>query len=73
MPLTTCPDCGQQISSEAAACPSCGRPAPQTAARSALQNELLGTGAKGCSGCFFVIGILLLALALLILHSLFRH
>lgn len=27
MPLTACPDCGTQISSEARSCPKCGRPA----------------------------------------------
>ena len=27
MPLIECPDCGQQISSLAPACPHCGRPA----------------------------------------------
>lgn len=26
MPLVSCPDCGNQISSEAWACPKCGRP-----------------------------------------------
>lgn len=26
MPLTTCPDCGAQVSTAAAACPKCGRP-----------------------------------------------
>jgi hypothetical protein len=27
MPLTTCPDCGREISTSAPACPNCGRPA----------------------------------------------
>lgn len=27
MSLTTCPDCGNQVSTEAVACPNCGRPA----------------------------------------------
>lgn len=26
MPLTSCPDCGKQVSTEAVACPGCGRP-----------------------------------------------
>ncbi len=26
MPLTTCPDCKRQVSTEAPACPGCGRP-----------------------------------------------
>ena len=26
MPLITCPDCGNQVSSRAAACPKCGAP-----------------------------------------------
>ena len=30
MPLTTCQDCGAKISTEAHACPSCGRPNPKS-------------------------------------------
>jgi uncharacterized membrane protein YvbJ len=29
MPLVTCPDCGQQVSDQAAACPQCARPLGQ--------------------------------------------
>jgi len=30
MPLNTCPDCGNQVSSEAANCPNCGKPLNKT-------------------------------------------
>lgn len=29
MPLTTCPDCQREISTEARACPNCGKPTPR--------------------------------------------
>jgi hypothetical protein len=31
MPTTTCPDCGNEVSTEAAACPKCGRPSARRA------------------------------------------
>lgn len=31
MSLTTCPDCGKQMSTRARSCPNCGRPIPQPA------------------------------------------
>ena len=67
MSLTNCPDCGQQISTEAAACMSCGRPSPQAAARTALQDQMLRFKGKGCAGCFILLGIFLLIVACLFL------
>jgi hypothetical protein len=40
MPLTDCPDCGNSISTEAYACPKCGRP---TGRKHALGPTLLRT------------------------------
>ncbi len=31
MPLQTCPDCGNQVSTQAISCPKCGRPIAPTA------------------------------------------
>ena len=39
MPLITCPDCSHQISDQAPACPSCGRPAAKAAAQARLQKR----------------------------------
>lgn len=49
MPLTTCPDCGREISTSAPACPNCGRPnGPVVAApmplRAAVVEEHLWRG-----------------------------
>jgi hypothetical protein len=33
MPLINCPECYQQISSDAIACPRCGKPIPQSLAK----------------------------------------
>lgn len=42
MPLTKCPDCGREISSEAPACPGCGK--PNTAAVVKEKNSKQGFG-----------------------------
>jgi ssDNA-binding Zn-finger/Zn-ribbon topoisomerase 1 len=68
MPLTTCPDCDEQVSINAAACPRCGKPSQQTVAQNKLKREMLGLGGKGCSGCFMLVGGLILVLAALILY-----
>jgi membrane protein YdbS with pleckstrin-like domain len=50
MPLTTCPDCGREISTAAPACPHCGRPnapvvaAPAAAAPSPSAEQTLWRG-----------------------------
>ena len=43
MPLIACPECGRQVSTEAASCPSCGYPVAQKVASPATlaQDELL--------------------------------
>lgn len=65
MPLTTCPDCRKEISTEAPACPGCGRPmaarlawtparpAPRQAANSLKVIGALVTIAA-IPGCFVV-------------------
>ncbi|MGD0106391.1 MAG: zinc ribbon domain-containing protein [Rhodopila sp.] len=47
MPLTQCPACGKEISTEATACPKCGHPLEKLAARKNQQ--------KGRLGCFTII------------------
>lgn len=42
MALTTCSDCGNQISTEASACPNCGKPLPKN--RSSLKGLLIAGG-----------------------------
>jgi membrane protein YdbS with pleckstrin-like domain len=51
MPVVTCPDCGREVSTMAAACPHCGRPsspvtyaAPAAAATPAMAEETLWRG-----------------------------
>lgn len=44
MGLTTCPDCGRQVSTAADACPECGRPMR-------ARSPLLG-GSQSGEGCF---------------------
>lgn len=43
MPLISCADCGQKVSTSAAACPSCGRPVKKS--RGWLGNILIALGA----------------------------
>jgi len=65
MALTTCPDCGKQISSSAANCPGCGRP------MAAFSGKAVQTRRKG--GLYEGIGFLLMlvgGLALLVSQGL---
>jgi len=71
MPLTTCPDCGREVSTSAPACPHCGRPnapavaAPQTAAAPAEQ-----TLWRGSPSWLLLLGKLIwLALAAIVLPA----
>jgi len=60
MALTTCPDCGRQVSTEAAACPGCGRPiagghtAPRTLFPAPLEPS--PTPAKS-RGTYIILGV----------------
>ena len=55
MPLISCPACGRQVSTEAAACPQCGHPnrhPPPAATRSPAQCRSCGEPAVGaCKAC----------------------
>jgi uncharacterized membrane protein YvbJ len=54
MALTTCPDCGRQVSTAAATCPQCGRPfAPPiaTGSRSSPPSQIVDRGGVWCPHC----------------------
>lgn len=48
MALITCPDCSRQVSTEAVACPECGRPMKSPNQQAGLPNFY--TGSSGTSG-----------------------
>lgn len=56
MPLTPCPDCGKDVSSEAPACPHCGRPNKQAAARAKDGRQHVGCAviAAGIATLIFI-------------------
>jgi TM2 domain-containing membrane protein YozV len=63
MPLTTCPDCNKQVSTEAVVCPGCGRPmkAPSSGGRmTGVQQPtpIVVTAAKS-RGVYIILGLLL--------------
>ena len=47
MPLVTCADCGHEMSSEATACPKCGKPNKKALAKA--------KNAKQAMGCLFIL------------------
>lgn len=58
MALTTCKDCGHEISSSASACPHCGRPVQKP-----LMHREFGCGSTGCAvvlilGIVGIVGII---------------
>jgi len=63
MPLTTCPDCHREVSTEALACPGCGRPmkAPEAHAPAGVRYESAPLVVKAAKsrGVFIILGILL--------------
>lgn len=72
MPLTTCPDCGREVSTAAPACPHCGRPnapavaAPQAAAAAPAEQTLW----RGSPSWLLLLGKLIwLALAAIVLPA----
>lgn len=75
MPLVTCPDCGGPVSTEAAACPTCGRPNRQIQpARPPQQNAPTGGPTLGGSmtqgfgwgcGCLLVLVAIIVILVVL--------
>lgn len=62
MALVVCKDCGKEISTEALACPQCGRPSVQHAAGQQVGNML-----KGCAG--IVVGSIMLVVAFVMLKA----
>jgi uncharacterized membrane protein YdbT with pleckstrin-like domain len=74
MPVITCPDCGRDVSTMAAACPHCGRPSPagtmpiMGTPTTSAHEETLWQGSPSVTllaGHFAAIGLVLLALPLL--------
>lgn len=55
--MNKCPECKNDVSDSAAACPSCGHPI--TKAKDALGKK------QGCGGCLFFLGILVLIAGLI--------
>jgi RNA polymerase subunit RPABC4/transcription elongation factor Spt4 len=55
MGLVQCPDCGNEVSTRAAACPKCGGPVQATAQSPDVQavadTGVAATGAKTCPSC----------------------
>lgn len=77
MPLTTCPDCGREVSTAAPACPHCGRPngpvlaAPQPQAQAATAEETLWRGSPSwllLLGKFIWLAIAAIALPVAMLY-----
>ena len=63
MPLFTCPDCGAQVSTQAPACPKCGRPSgSQTFATAAPAPQSKRTGATIPLWFWFALGAIALVL-----------
>ena len=58
MALTTCPDCGRQVSTEAAACPGCGRPMATTT-RPPFAAQTMDTLAPRNRSTYIILGVLL--------------
>ena len=56
MALTTCPDCGRDVSASAPTCPHCGRPIATTVAQADVHGSGAGPFRKGLG---FTCGVLL--------------
>jgi membrane protein YdbS with pleckstrin-like domain len=71
MPLTTCPDCGREVSTAAPACPHCGRPnAPAVAAPQMASAPAEQTLWRGSPSWLLLLGKLIwLALAAIVLPA----
>ncbi len=52
MALETCPDCGNQVSDSAAACPKCGRPMRAPAPRTRVVREAKSKAVAGILAIF---------------------
>lgn len=67
--LIPCPLCGQQISTEAPACPGCGQPMPKAKTTEEKLNEF-AKGAAGL-GCALVLLVIVLPPLLIAILSMF--
>lgn len=65
MPLTTCPDCGREISDAAKACPHCGRPMQDEPERVRTTEDSAWTRNRGCGDVLILGPLLLILLGLL--------
>ncbi|HEY3055439.1 MAG TPA: PH domain-containing protein [Thermoanaerobaculia bacterium] len=76
MPVITCPDCGRDVSTLAAACPHCGRPSPAgtapmpAASPAALKEETLWRGTPSAK---ILLGQIVAIIAVLIIVPLITH
>lgn len=70
MALERCAECGREMSSEAAACPGCGRPNPKARNRAMDEKQRIGCGlmalaiiaaviSPSVGGVIFVVGLVL--------------
>jgi TM2 domain-containing membrane protein YozV len=70
MALVNCPDCGKQVSTEAIACPGCGRPIKAPGARPGISSAIGSSGQQHqptpvvvqtvkSRGVFIILGLLL--------------
>ncbi|MBO4311503.1 MAG: hypothetical protein J5828_00710 [Desulfovibrionaceae bacterium] len=74
MPLIKCPDCGQQVSTNAAQCPHCGCPMSQMDQTQIIQPETTPQTkgikpSKKKKGCLTYIFLLLLVIAAIVVFS----
>jgi len=70
MALTTCPDCGKSVSSQAPSCPSCGRPISASVTSQNIHGAGEGIFMKGMNcGCALLIGFVILMVVLMIIGS----
>jgi len=76
VPVISCPDCGRDVSTSAAACPHCGRPSPAgttpmpAASAAALKEETLWRGTPSAKILF---GQILMIVVVLIVIPLVTH
>jgi hypothetical protein len=63
MPLLRCPDCENSVSSEAMACPHCGRPSAISRAKATSTLNSLSFALAGVAVLFGLLGIWVFAVA----------
>jgi uncharacterized membrane protein YvbJ len=71
MALTTCPDCGKEVSSQAPVCPNCGRPISASVTNANIHGSGEGIFMKGLNcGCAITIGIVVTIIVIAIIVKL---